>query len=209
MFFVFVPLEAMKLKKNAFDFPRLFLSFFITLGSPSFLSLPVITRGMQPPLLFSQARTHAHAHTQIYMYRKNKTPFPLSKPLVAFSPLSSGGNRVLFRRPRLHHLVNKHLKAHIRVVRARARLRVVLDAQRRLVLHDQARASAVVEVDVRDLDVGRQRGRVDGEVVVLGRDLDAARGLVADRVVASVVAELELEGGAVGEERERGERGEM
>lgn len=199
----------MKLKKNAFDFPRLFLSFFITLGSPSFLSLPVITRGMQPPLLFSQAHTHAHAHTQIYTYKKNKTPFPLSKPLVAFSPLSSGGNRVLFRRPRLHHLVNKHLKAHIRVVRARARLRVVLDAQRRLVLHDQARASAVVEVDVRDLDVGRQRGRVDGEVVVLGRDLDAARGLVADRVVASVVAELELEGGAVGEERERGERGKM
>jgi hypothetical protein len=32
---------------------------------------------------------------------------------------------------------------------------------------------------------------------------------VADRVVASVVAELELEGGAVGEERERGERGKM
>ena len=198
----------MKLKKNAFDFPRLFLSFFITLGSPSFLSLPVITRGMQPPLLFSQAHTHAHAHTQIYMYKKTKLPF-LSLTLVAFSPLSSGGNRDIFLRPRLHHLVNKHLKAHIRVVRARARLRVVLDAQRRLVLHDQARASAVVEVDVRDLDVGRQRGRVDGEVVVLGRDLDAARGLVADRVVASVVAELELEGGAVGEERERGERGEM
>ena len=32
-------------------------------------------------------------------------------------------------------------------------------------------AAAVVEVDVRDLDLRRQRGRIDREVVVVGADL--------------------------------------
>ena len=43
------------------------------------------------------------------------------------------------------------------------------------------------------LDVGGQRRGVDGEAVVLRRDLDLAGLLVADRVIGAAVAELELE----------------
>ena len=166
--------------------------FFMTLGSPSFPLSQLSSAGMQIPLFY-----FLKAHTQIYIYKENKHFSPSLFSSLPLSQPSGSDFGVLLRRPRLDHLVDKHLEAHVRVVRPGARLRVVLDAQRRLVLHHEPGARAVVEVDVRDLDAGRQARRVDGEVVVLGRDLDAARGLVADRVVAPVVAELELEGGAV------------
>ena len=44
-----------------------------------------------------------------------------------------------------------------------------------------------------DAHVGRQRIGIDGEAVVLGRDLDLVRGEVLHRVVAAAMAELQLE----------------
>jgi hypothetical protein len=52
--------------------------------------------------------------------------------------------------------------------------------------------SVVVEVDVRDLDVLRQRLGVDRKAMILRRDFDLLRLLVEDRLVAAAVAELEL-----------------
>ena len=46
---------------------------------------------------------------------------------------------------------------------------------------------------MRQLDPGRQRRCVDGEVVVLAGDLDGARGEVFDRVVGAVVPERQLD----------------
>ena len=80
------------------------------------------------------------------------------------------------------------------IVRTGRGLGVILDAEDRQALVPQSLEGLVVQVDVTGLDVGGQRGRVDGEAVVLGRDLDLAGRLVADRVVGASVAELELEG---------------
>ena len=60
----------------------------------------------------------------------------------------------------------------------------------------------VVQARVRDLDAGRQRARLDGEAVVLRRDLDAARLEVLHRVIAAAVAELELERPSAERQRE-------
>ena len=83
----------------------------------------------------------------------------------------------------------------MRVVRAGGGFGVVLHAEERQRLVAQAFESLIVQVDVGQLDfVGVDRVGIDGEVVVVGRDLDLAGGVVADRVVAAVVAELELVG---------------
>src|SRR5262249_59435163 len=52
------------------------------------------------------------------------------------------------------------------VVWARRRFRMVLHAEHRPLAMTQAFDRLVVQVDVRDLDVGRQRRRLDGEAVV-------------------------------------------
>ena len=55
----------------------------------------------------------------------------------------------------------------------------------------QAFEGLIVEVDVGELNfVGVDRVGVDGEVVVVGCDLDFAGCVVADGVVAAVMAEL-------------------
>ena len=57
----------------------------------------------------------------------------------------------------------------------------------------EALAHAVVEVDVGELDPRRQRVGVDGEVVVLAGDRDAAAAGVLHGVVGAVVAERQLD----------------
>ena len=49
----------------------------------------------------------------------------------------------------------------------------------------------VIEIHVRNFKQVRQRFRQDGEIVVLARDLDFARGKILHRVVAAVVSEFE------------------
>ena len=65
-----------------------------------------------------------------------------------------------------------------------------LDRQRRVA---QALDRAVVEVELADAEAGPRRQRLadDLDLVVLGRDLDAARVEVLDRVVRAVVAEAQ------------------
>ncbi len=73
-------------------------------------------------------------------------------------------------------------------------LGVILNAEDGQAFVPQSFERLVVQVDVTGLDVGGQSGRVDGEAVVLSRDLDLAGRLVADRVVGASMAEFELEG---------------
>ena len=77
------------------------------------------------------------------------------------------------------------------VVRAGAGLGVVLDGEGREGLVAEALDGAVVEVDVRDLELRRERVREDREVVVLRGDLHLARRQLLHRMVAPVVPERE------------------
>ena len=103
---------------------------------------------------------------------------------------------------RLFHLVEELPEQVVRVVRARRRLGVILHAEHRLGLVAQPLDGAVVEVDVGDLHVRRQRRRIDGEAVVLRGDLDLAGLELLDRVVGAAVAELQLVGLAAHRQRQ-------
>ena len=61
-------------------------------------------------------------------------------------------------------------------MRARSGFGVILDREDRQGLVAKAGDRVVVEVDVRDLNIGRQRIGVDGEAVVVRRDLDLTGG---------------------------------
>lgn len=88
--------------------------------------------------------------------------------------------------------VDKLLKAHVRVVGARGRLGMVLDAHGLLGLAQQPRACAVVEIDVSHLHVVRKCGRVDCVVVVLCADLypacAAVRWQISQQAIMSLVS---------------------
>src|SRR5262249_12981823 len=91
------------------------------------------------------------------------------------------------------HLPGEIVEQVRAVVRAGRCFRVVLDAEDGVLLVAHALEGAVVEVDVRRLDVGGEGGGGGGENVVLGRDLDAAGGAVEDGLVGAAMAELEFE----------------
>jgi hypothetical protein len=105
--------------------------------------------------------------------------------------------------PLLHHQPEV-MEQVVRVVRPRRGFGVVLHAEERQRFVAQAFKRLVVQVNVGQLNfVGIDRVGIDGEVVVVGRDLDLAGGVVLDRVVAAVVAEFELVGlAAEGQTRE-------
>src|SRR5689334_10420091 len=70
---------------------------------------------------------------------------------------------------------------------------MVLHAEHRQLPVAQPLAGAVVQVDVARLPAAaRQGGRVDGEVVVLRRDLHAPGGEILHRVVGAMMAERQL-----------------
>ena len=72
---------------------------------------------------------------------------------------------------------------------------MILHAEQRQVAMSQAFERLVVQVNVRQFDFGlRQRVGIDGEVVVVRRDLDLAALQLLHRMVAAMVSELELEG---------------
>ena len=52
---------------------------------------------------------------------------------------------------------------------------------------------AIIEIDVRDLDIRRQAGRIDGKTVVLAGDADFAAAQILDRLVAAAVTKFEFE----------------
>src|SRR4026209_1721972 len=53
---------------------------------------------------------------------------------------------------------------------------------------------AVVEIQVRHLNIRRERTGVDGETMILRRDFYFARAKLLDRVIRTAMPELQLEG---------------
>ena len=83
----------------------------------------------------------------------------------------------------------------MRVVGAGAGFGVILHAEQRQIAVAQAFECLVVQVHVREFDFGlRQRVGIDGEVVVVGGDLDLAGVELFDGMIAAVVSEFQLEG---------------
>ena len=72
------------------------------------------------------------------------------------------------------HLVDELPEQVVRVVRAGRSLRMVLHAEDRLRFVAQPLDRAVVQVQVRDLDVGWERRGIDGKAVVLRGDFHLA-----------------------------------
>ena len=92
----------------------------------------------------------------------------------AGSAVSRSGRDGGLPRARLLQHLDELLKAHVGVVRSGRGLGVVLDAHRLLRLAQQARACAVVQVDVGDVHVSREGLRVNRVIVVLRADLNPA-----------------------------------
>src|SRR5687768_13275024 len=93
----------------------------------------------------------------------------------------------------LLHRLHEALEEVIDVLRARARFRMALEAERRTIGELEALQAAVKERNVSDFRVLRQRRRIDREAVVLARDHHAAGAEVLHRMVRAVVAELHLD----------------
>src|SRR5690348_4320125 len=79
------------------------------------------------------------------------------------------------------------------VMRARTRLRMPLERERRRIGQRQALVGSVEQRAVRHAHVRRQRRLVDGETVVLAGDEHAPRIQVDDGMVGTVVPELHLQ----------------
>src|SRR5213080_2304695 len=86
--------------------------------------------------------------------------------------MTAGGGRLPRTSAPFFHDVEKLPEQVVRIVRPGRSFRVVLHAEHRLRLVAESLDRAVVQVDVRDPDVFRQRLRVDGKAVILGSDFD-------------------------------------
>src|SRR3954464_11914708 len=91
------------------------------------------------------------------------------------------------------HQSRKAVEQIPNVVRARACLRMTLEAERRPVGARKPLEGTVEERDMRGAQVRSDGGGVDREAVVLARDDDLARVEVLHRMVGAVVAEFHLE----------------
>ena len=89
-------------------------------------------------------------------------------------------------------LLDEAVEEIVDVVRAGARLRVALEAERRSVHEAETLQAAVEEGHVGHFRVGGKGRRIDREAVVLARDQHASRFNVLHRMVRAVVAELHL-----------------
>ena len=75
------------------------------------------------------------------------------------------------------------------VVRAGRCLRVILDGEDWKTTMTHAFHTVVVEIDVRDFDFGREAFSLNGEAVVVRRDLDRVCLQVFDGLIAAAMAE--------------------
>src|SRR5581483_1304659 len=89
-------------------------------------------------------------------------------------------------------MVDKLLKEKMSVVRAGRGLRMVLnrEGRERAVAHPLGRS--VVEVDMGPFNLFFDSREIDGEAVILRRDLDPLRRQINDRLISPMVAELEF-----------------
>src|SRR5215203_6440241 len=90
------------------------------------------------------------------------------------------------------HQLDEPFKQIFRVMRPRSGLRMVLDGKNRKRFVTQTCYGVVVQVDVRDLDLGRKRTGVNGKSMIVRSDLDLAGREVFDRLVSAAVPELEF-----------------
>src|SRR6516162_3258829 len=102
----------------------------------------------------------------------------------------------------LVHEPGKALEQIMAVVRAGARLRVVLDREDRLADHPQPLIGLVEERQVRRLDAVGQAFRVDDKTMVLAGDLDLASQQILDRMVGAAMAARHLVGRAAERQRQ-------
>src|ERR1035441_5283903 len=95
--------------------------------------------------------------------------------------------------PLLHHL-RKFLEQIMRIMRPGRGFRVILHAEQRQIPMPQAFERLVVQINVRQLNfaVG-QRVWIDGEVMVVRRDLDLSGLQLLHRMILAVIAILLLE----------------
>src|SRR6266480_6113170 len=71
--------------------------------------------------------------------------------------------------------------------------RVVLDTENRQLAMPHAFHGSVIQIDVRDLHLFRERFGIDGEAVVLRRDRNLSAPQILDRLVPAAMSELQLE----------------
>ena len=89
------------------------------------------------------------------------------------------------------------------VVGARGCFRVILHAEGVVRAMADSRDRIIVQVAMRDFQLGRQRFFLDREAVILGGDFDFAGDLVQHGLVGTTVSKLELEGfGSAGERQQ-------
>src|SRR6185437_3525935 len=121
---------------------------------------------------------------------------------LIWTPKNSGASAPLWSIPRspaldsslplLHHLPEVAEQV-VRIVRAGRRLRVILHGEQRQRLVPQPFQRLVVQVNVRQfLLVDVDRIWIDGKVVIVRGDLYLARGVIAHRMVAAMMAKLQF-----------------
>ena len=71
--------------------------------------------------------------------------------------------------------------------------RMILNAENRLALVSHAFDGPVVQIDAVDRNIGRQRGGIDRETVVLRSNFDSAGLHVLHRLVRAAMAEFQFE----------------
>ena len=83
----------------------------------------------------------------------------------------------------------------MRIMRTRRSLRMVLHTKQRQIPVPHAFQRVVVQINVRQFDFTlRQRIRIDGEIMVVRRDLDLPRVQLLHRMISAVMSKLQLEG---------------
>ena len=93
------------------------------------------------------------------------------------------------------HEFDEIIEEVMRVVRSGRRFRVILHAEYRMAAVTKTFQGVIVQVHVRDLDVGWiERILVHGEPVVVRCDFNSLAHLVENRVVRAAMPELELVG---------------
>src|SRR6185437_7549853 len=102
------------------------------------------------------------------------------------------GEAQLRLQPPQHQMIEA-LEERLQIVRARARLRMALETERRPILEGETLERAVEERAVRGPHVGRQRRLVDREAVILAGDEHPPGIEVLHRMVGAMVAELHLQ----------------
>src|SRR5215471_15281772 len=100
--------------------------------------------------------------------------------------------RLGIRSARLFHQVHESLEEVVAILRAGARLGVILHREDRLALDTQALVAAVEQRDVRHLDVSGQGLRDYTKAMVLAGDLDLAGLDVLDGMICAAMADRHL-----------------